>query len=152
MDLNELSWFVSFEMGKHKVLFTGDMTSAGVNKILASSQADSFKKFVMGTTILKIPHHGRKNGCSQEMFDAFGNKPLLCIASDEILTDINEGTSNIPWYSDRTSDKKIDIDGTIQSRKVLTTRKDKDIFLKISDSGNLSVITNCFQNIKTQIL
>ncbi len=152
MDLNELSWFVSFEIGGHKILFTGDVTSEGIQKILSSNKADSFKNFVKGTTVLKVPHHGRKNGCSHELFDAFGNKPILCIASDEILNERNEGTSNIQWYADRTSDQKIKIDGEMQNRKVLTTRKDKDIFLKITDGGELEVMTNCFQNEKSKIL
>lgn len=152
MDLNELSFFVSFKIGEHKVLFPGDMTAAGIRKILDSNKKESFKEFVKGTTILKIPHHGRINGCSQEMFDAFETKPLLCIASDEVLNERNEGTSNIEWYSTRTSDERVNIDGKMQSRKVLTTRKDKDILLKISDTGNITVITNCFKDIKSQIL
>src|SRR3989338_11141679 len=43
MDLNELSWFVSLEIANHKVLFTGDMTCAGINRILASKEAEAFK-------------------------------------------------------------------------------------------------------------
>lgn len=152
MDLNELSYFVSFRIGNHKVLFTGDMTSEGIKKILASNQKTLFQEFVKGTTILKIPHHGRENGCSPEMFDAFGDKPILCIASDKILDEDNEGTANIQWYSDRTSDQRININGTMQNRKVLTTRKDKDICVKVSDTGNITVITNCFRDIKPLIL
>lgn len=152
VDLNELSWFVSFEIGEHKVLFMGDMTAAGIDKILSSDKAKTFKEFVKGTTILKVPHHGRDNGCSQKMFDLFANKPLLCVASDEILNEKNEGTSNIQWYSDRTSDVRISIDGSMQNRKVLTTRKDKDIYFQISDDGNINITTNCFQNIKQAIL
>ncbi|AKB56850.1 ComEC/Rec2 family competence protein [Methanosarcina barkeri] len=152
MDLNELSFFVSIKIGRHKVLFTGDMTAVGVRKILDSNQKSSFKEFVKGTTILKIPHHGRDNGCSQEMFEAFESKPLLCIVSDEILNERNEGTSNTNWYIYRASDKEVNINGVMQSRKVLTTRKDKDILLKISDTGSVSVITNYFKDVKPKIL
>jgi len=152
MDLNELSFFTSFEIGGHKILFTGDMTAEGVKKILKSSKADDFKLFVKGTTILKVPHHGRENGCSEEMFNAFKQKPLLCVVSDKILDETNEGTSNIAWYEDRTSDQKIMIDGKLQSRLVLTTRKDKDIFISISDKGNLDVKTNYFSELRKEIL
>ncbi len=152
MDLNELSWFVSIQFASHKILFTGDMTYSGVNKILASAKAESFKQFVRGTTILKVPHHGRENGCSQEMMDAFGGKPWLCVASDEVLNEANEGTSNIEWYSERTSDVQISIDGVVQNRKVLTTRKDKDIFVQLSDAGHITVATNCFRDIRDTIL
>lgn len=152
IDLNELSWFVSFEIGTSKVLFTGDMTSDGVKKILSSNRATEFKDFVKGTNVLKIPHHGREKGCSQELFNAFGDKPLLCIASDEILNERNEGTSSIEWYPDRTSDDEINIDGEMQNKKVLTTRKDKDIYLQVSDSGKLTVVTNCFCDVKGKLL
>ena len=152
MDLNELSWFTSFEIGGHKVLFTGDMTASGVQKILESDKAEDFKKFVKGTTILKIPHHGRENGCSEEMFEAFEVEPLLCVASDKVLDEQNEGTSNIGWYKNRTSDKEILIDGQLQSRWVLTTRNDGDIFLSISNEGDLEVITHAFKILRKELL
>ena len=94
----------------------------------------------------------RENGCSQELFNAFGGKPLLGIASDEVLNEKNEGTSNIGWYSDKISDTYINIDGTLQNRKVLTTRKDKDIFLQLSSSGETIVVTNVFQAIKASLI
>lgn len=152
MDLNELSWLVSFEIGGQKVLFTGDMTATGVNKILKSNLANEFKDFVKNTSVLKIPHHGRVNGCSQEMFDAFEKKPLVCIASDQVLNEKNEGTSNIPWYADRTSDKKLLIDEEMKNRLVLTTRKDKDIYLEIEEDGIIKISTNVFSNVRDKIL
>lgn len=152
MDLNELSWFVSFEIGSHKVLFTGDMTKSGITKILESGRADEFTQFVRGTTILKVPHHGRENGCSEELFEAFGSQPLLCIASDKVLDEENEGTSNISWYSERTSDEKIEIDGAYQNRNVLTTRKDGDVFVSISAEGQIKVVTNNFSELRRKLL
>lgn len=153
VDLNELSWFVSFEMGARKVLFTGDMTAGGVRKILASPSADEFKEFVKGTTILKVPHHGRENGCSDEMFDAFGGKPLLCIVSDQVLNEENEGTSNVAWYNERTQGVLFTQGGEEQQeRKVLTTRNDGDIYLKISDNGDVHVTVQALRDARTQIL
>jgi beta-lactamase superfamily II metal-dependent hydrolase len=151
MDLNELSWFVSFSIGGHKVLFCGDMTSVGVRKILASKKANAFAKFVAGTTILKIPHHGRENGCSEEMFELFGTKPLACIASDEVLNERNAGTSCIDWYHRRTTEVPITVNKRLEARRVFTTRRDKDIFLKINEEGNISFQTNVFAEIKKEI-
>lgn len=152
IDLNELSWFVSLEIGGHKVLFTGDMTKAGVKKILGSDKATEFTNFVRGTTILKVPHHGRENGCSAEMFENFGHKPLLCVASDKVLDDQNEGTSNIEWYSARTSDTPLNIDGSLQNRKVLTTRKDGDILITISTTGEIEIATNSLKQVRDIVL
>lgn len=151
MDLNELSWFVSFSIGGHKVLFCGDMTSVGIQKILASDKANAFAKFVGGTTILKIPHHGRENGCSEILFELFGAKPLACIASDEVLNERNEGTSSIDWYHRRTSDVPILVNGVLESRRVFTTRRDKDIFLEINEEGSISFQTNVFAAIRKEI-
>ena len=53
------------------------------------------------------------------MFEAFGDEPLLCIASDKVLDEQNEGTSNIGWYKHRTNYEEILIDGRWQSRWVL---------------------------------
>jgi competence protein ComEC len=151
MDLNELSWFVSFSIGEQKILFCGDMTSAGIRKILASDKANAFANFVSGTTIFKIPHHGRENGCSEEMFNLFGAKPLACIASDEVLNERNEGTSSIDWYHRRTSDDPIPVNGAFESRRVFTTRKDKDIYLQINEEGSINFSTNVFAEIRKEI-
>lgn len=153
IDLNELSYLVSLEIGGVKVLFTGDLTAKAVDKILLTDKADDFINFVKGTTILKVPHHGRENGCSQQLFDAIGKMPLLCIVSDEVLNEKNEGTSNTKWYTERTSNQSVKINGTIDNRrKVLTTRQDKDIYIEISENGNIAVQTNYFQNIRQEIL
>lgn len=151
MDLNELSWFVSFSMGEHKVLFTGDMTAAGIRKILASPSAQEFADFVYGTTVLKVSHHGRENGCSQEMFDLFGGEPIACIASDESLNEKNSGTSNIEWYRNRTSDTPVMVNEAKESRKVFTTRKDKDILCRITTDGELSFKTNVFSELRKEL-
>jgi len=152
IDLNELSWLSSFTIGGKKVLFAGDMTAAGVNKILESDKATKFKDFVKGTTILKVPHHGRENGCSQELFDAFENKPLLCIVSDQVLNEKNEGTSATQWYYERTSEESLNINGSLENRRVLTTRSDKDICIEIGEDGTIEVTTNCFADKKETIL
>lgn len=152
IDLNEISLLVSIKYGIHKILFTGDLTAAAVSKILKSDRAVEFKEFVKGTSVLKIPHHGRENGCSEEMFSLFDNKPILCVASDEVLNDRNQGTSNIDWYTKRTSDTKVSINNEMQNRKVLTTRNDKDIMTTFTIGGNIAVLTNCFSEIKGQIM
>jgi L-ascorbate metabolism protein UlaG (beta-lactamase superfamily) len=151
MDLNELSWFISISIANHKVLFTGDMTATGVRRILNSARAEEFSKFVAGTTILKVPHHGRENGCSEEMFDLFGGKPLACVVSDEVLNDRNEGTSNIEWYGARTSDIPVSVNGTMVSRKVFTTRNDGDIFLSINHQNHVQFQTNVFADLRKKI-
>ncbi len=152
MDLNDFSWFSSITYAGHKVLFTGDMTEKGVRQVLESNKAEAFKKFVKGTTILKVPHHGRINGCSEELLGLFGEKPLLCIISDKPIDDQNQNTAKTSWYTQRTSNEEININGIMENRKVLTTRSDGDISLGISSSGEIEVVTNCFSQIKSGLL
>jgi len=151
IDLNEISYFVSISIGNQKVLFPGDMTAAGVKKILESDDAVNFKEFVKGTTILKVPHHGRENGCSQEMFNWFKGEPILCILSDQIINEKNQGTTNTQWYTDRTSKKKVKIDGKMQDRYVLTTRKDHDINVEIASNGSIEIRTKVFDTLRGKI-
>lgn len=152
IDLNEISWLTAITFFDHKILFTGDITKEAVNKILDSTNAANFKAFVKGTSVIKIPHHGRENGCSKELFDLIGTKPLIGIVSDEALNEKNSGTSNIGWYSSYISDKKVKINGEFQERKVLTTRKDKDIFMEFYPDGTFEVHTDCFSSIREAIL
>jgi len=152
VDLNHISYLVAISYKGQKVLFSGDLTADAVTAILASSNAGEFKNFVKGTTVLKVPHHGRDNGCSEELFNLFGNKPLVCIVSDETLCEQNEGTSNTDWYTARTSDTKVVLNGVMSNRKVLTTRSDKDIFFSVSNTGEVAVQTNCFKDVRSQIL
>ena len=153
MDLNELSYFVSFEIGGQKVLFTGDMPATGVKRILESPAAEEFKTFVKGTTILKVPHHGREDGCSQEMFDVFGGQPVLCIVSDQVLNEQNEGTSRVDWYTERTQGVQFNYgNNDLRVRKVLTTRDDGDIYLKIPENGQFYASTQALKETRTTIM
>ena len=95
---------------------------------------------------------GEKNGCSPELFENFGDNPLLCIASDKVLDEQNEGTSNIDWYSARTSDTPLIIDQSPQNRKVLTTRKDGDIFMAISATGDAEIAANALKPVRDNVL
>jgi hypothetical protein len=152
VDLNDISYLVTFTYKGQKILFPGDLTASAVSNILKSSKASGFREFVKGTTILKVPHHGRDNGCSEELFNLFGGKPLICLLSDEALNQRNEGTANTAWYTARTSDTQVSINGVLSNRKVLTTRSDKDIFLSISSTGDVTIQTNYFKDVRPQIL
>ena len=151
IDLNDISFLTAVKFAGHKILFAGDLTANGVKRILASDKASQFREFVSGTTFLKVPHHGRDNGCSLQEFDAFGSQPLLCVVSDKVLDEQNEGTANTAWYTNRTSDQVLNINGKMESRKVLTTRKDDDIYLEICGDGSVKLATKCFSNARQQI-
>ncbi len=59
-NLNDLSEIFLFVQGKTRILFTGDASPLALNNIA--------KLTPHNITILKIPHHGSKNGLTKEFF------------------------------------------------------------------------------------
>ncbi|MCI5130687.1 MAG: hypothetical protein D3904_04025 [Candidatus Electrothrix sp. EH2] len=118
-----------------KVLFGGDLPESGWKSLLENQK---FVSAISGTTILKVPHHGRKEGCSEALFEKIS--PMLCIISDKSLDKDNKNTVATNWYSTRTSGCNV-VGGT-EKRKVLSTRSDNSIFIKINENGEFWVHTN----------
>ncbi|MBR0650781.1 hypothetical protein GXW78_13985 [Roseomonas terrae] len=81
-DTNNLSLAAVVSMGSVSVLFPGDLERAGMRNVL---HAPLFARAVSNVHVLVAPHHGRENGCSQDLFDAmYSHKPQLCIMSARI--------------------------------------------------------------------
>ncbi|MBI4004857.1 hypothetical protein HY358_01835 [Candidatus Roizmanbacteria bacterium] len=59
-DSNDASFIVTFEQNAVKTLFTGDAPQSVLQTLLGKSELKS--------DILKIPHHGSKNGLTREFF------------------------------------------------------------------------------------
>jgi competence protein ComEC len=116
-----------------KILFGGDLPDSGWVDLL---KQEKFRNAIKGTTIFKVPHHGRKEGCSETLFNYIS--PKLCIISDKPIDDSNVNTVATAWYTERTSGIKFGDD----IRKVLTTRNDGSIFLEVQDNGSWSVCLN----------
>lgn len=120
-----------------KLLFGGDLPASGWENLLKKSD---FVSAVSGTNVFKVPLHGRQEGCCQALFDLKEFKPLLCIISDKSLEKDNKSTVAMDWYSKRASGCRIvGYDGP---RKVLTTRSDGSIFIKINEKGSCWVYPN----------
>ena len=116
-----------------KMLFGGDLPDNGWINLLKD---DAFRKAIIDVDILKVPHHGRKEGCSEELFKYI--HPKLCIVSDKPIDDSNRNTVATAWYEART--KGIRFGNNV--RKVLTTRNDGSIFIEVSDNGSWTVYLN----------
>jgi len=115
-----------------KMLFGGDLPDSGWANLL---RQDGFISAIKGTNIFKVPHHGRKEGYSEELFRYIS--PKLCIISDKSIDETNKNTVATDWYTHRsTGINIIKSDGTIENRKVLTTRKDNSIFIESNENGN----------------
>ena len=113
-----------------KILFGGDLPESGWKSLL---RQQDFVSAISGTTIFKVPHHGRKEGCCQALFDLQNFKPKLCIISDKAIEKDNKNTVATDWYTKRASGCKVV--GEVKPRSVLTTHSDHSIFIEIDDTG-----------------
>jgi beta-lactamase superfamily II metal-dependent hydrolase len=121
-DENNLSLAVFLHYREFCMLFPGDMERAGWLKLL---ERPDFVTTLKKTRILVASHHGRANGCCEEMFE-LGWKPQIVIMSDAGIQ--FESQASAPWYAARS--EGIRYGG--EYRSVFTTRRDKWISLEVT--------------------
>ena len=50
------------------------------------------------------------------MLDLFGAPPRLCILSDGILNESDEGGPQTEWYANRTAESDLSVEGVLRAR------------------------------------
>ena len=112
-DENNLSCVVLLKCHCRGVLFTGDLEKDGWLALLGQ---ENFKQALRDTNVLIASHHGRENGCCQEIFQFC--KPYYIVISDKGYMYDTQRT--IPFY------RRFAQGGPFrgETRHVLTTRKD----------------------------
>jgi len=132
-NINNYSILTLIEYGNDKVILPGDMESNGWTALL---QESDFKEAIKGTTILVASHHGRESGYCPELFDIIN--PEITIISDGKYCD----TSATELYINHTSGfgiRKPNSEDQKQ-RKVLSTRKDGNIYISITDTNKIILV------------
>jgi beta-lactamase superfamily II metal-dependent hydrolase len=124
-DENNLSLAVFAHYRGFTMLFPGDLERAGWLKLL---ERPEFVAQLKRVTVLVASHHGRANGCCQEMFE-LGWQPRAVIMSDAGIQ--YETQATVPWYAARC--EGIEYGG--EFRSVFTTRRDWRITLDVTDAG-----------------
>lgn len=121
-DENNLSLVVFLEYQGWKFVFPGDMESEGWEELL--KQAD-FRKELKTVDIFFASHHGRENGCSEEVFEYCN--PFWVVISDKAKGHQTQETTD--WYASFAKG------GPFEGKKrfVLTTRKDGSIQFEVLD-------------------
>ena len=79
-----------------KVLFTGDLESAGWEWLIAHDQ-DFVQTIKYGVDILIAPHHGHKSGFPKALFDVIGNVKMVIHSKDSEAG--KDGTDVATQYS-----------------------------------------------------
>ena len=120
-DTNNLSLVTFVHYGNFTILFPGDLEKAGWRELL---KYKAFRNELKRVTVLVAAHHGRENGCCDEVFNFCS--PRIVIISDARKQYDTQETSN--WYGNRVYGYNT-IGG--EKRKVLTTRKDGKITIYI---------------------
>lgn len=126
-DPNSISAVTILSYNGFKLLSGGDLPKEGWIDML---RKPDFVSAIKGTTVLKASHHGREVGYCEELFEHIS--PLLCIVSDKNIDDSNENTEVTEWYRNKCSG--VNVVGSTERRKVLTTRCDGSIFLRVESA------------------
>lgn len=134
-DPNTASAVTTLSYAGVKILFGGDLPASGWESLLKNSK---FVNAISGTTIFKVPHHGRKEGCCEALFEKIS--PKLCVISDKAMGKDNKNTVATAWYTQRALG--CNVVGAKEKRKVVSTRSDNSIFVKVSSEGTFWVYTN----------
>ncbi|MER9266081.1 hypothetical protein NKI63_16140 [Mesorhizobium sp. M0410] len=112
-DENNLSMVVHLTCNGKGIMFPGDLERAGWLKLL---ELEDFRQALRDTNVLVASHHGRENGCCEEIFEYC--KPYYVVISDKGY--MYDTQKTIPFYRRFTKSGPF----RNETRNVLTTRKD----------------------------
>ena len=132
---NDLSMVVFFDFGANKVCYSGDMTRKGWLGLLRDA---NFRAELPGTSIFMASHHGREDGCCEELYTIGGLSPVVTIVSDSGIQHATQET--VQWYGNRSTG--FDLDG--RTRRVLTTRDDGSIEMNIDAGGAIQIAVGLY--------
>jgi beta-lactamase superfamily II metal-dependent hydrolase len=121
-DENNLSMAVFLKCHGTGVMFTGDLEKAGFRELL---KKETFRQALRETNVYVASHHGRENGCSDEVAELLTNVYYVVI-SDKGYAHTTQET--LPFY------RSIAKGGPFRdnTRRVLTTRRDGRIGFQFS--------------------
>jgi beta-lactamase superfamily II metal-dependent hydrolase len=137
-DTNNLSLTVFIRYGVFTILFAGDLEAAGWRALL---RVPGFVTDLASVNVFVASHHGRENGCCEEVFGACC--PDVFVISDEEHQFDSQDTTD--WYRQRA--RGIPDVGAVPDlflgyprRYVLTTRHDGTLLMRVAPNGRFHII------------
>lgn len=136
-DTNNLSLVVFVRYGAFTILFAGDLEAAGWRALL---RVPGFIADVLSVNMFVASHHGRENGCCEEVFQI--SRPDVFVISDDEHRYNSQDTTD--WYRQRARGIA-NISGIPHPvfgyplRYVLTTRRDGTLSVQVEPSGRFLV-------------
>ena len=134
-DENNLSLVVILKAYGLTICFPGDMEIAGWRNLLRDP---AFVRAIGDVNIFVASHHGRANGCCEELFTYTALNPAIVVISDAGIEFATQET--VAWYRRRAGGITLNGD----NRHVLTTRHDGRIF----DRSNATEYNGCRRHMK----
>ncbi len=131
---NDLSVAFFVWLGSFKMLFAGDLEAKGWRGMLANL---NFRQQLAGVNIFVASHHGRVNGCYEELFKLM--KPEIIVISDDVIQ--HETQETTAWYRQRCHGAGLIADPS-QRRYVMTTRNDGALRISGSADGSWHLYPN----------
>ena len=120
-DTNNLSLLVFLDVGSVSFVLPGDLERAGWLELLKIPDVQGLLKRV---NVFVASHHGRESGYCREVFD-YCHPSLIVMSDGPIQHDTQQMATT---YAQHASGAYFTTDGTQKLRKVVTTRKDGNIF------------------------
>lgn len=130
IDTNKLSQLVFITYKTTRICIPGDLTTPAWEKHLLN---ENVRILLGGTDIFVASHHGREDGFNENVFKYC--KPEVIILSDkDIIHSTQEGQTQT--YAGQVKGSGIVFNGNTTSlRKVLTTRSDGHLWIRIEEDG-----------------
>lgn len=127
-DENNLSLVTILKWPGFSICYPGDMEVAGWRALVRDPL---FCAEIARVDVLVASHHGRANGCSEELFQRTGWRPRAVIISDAGIQHATQETCE--WYRSRS--QGICVIGDPRERRVITTRTDGTITFTFDSAG-----------------
>jgi beta-lactamase superfamily II metal-dependent hydrolase len=131
-DENNLSLVVILKAHGLTICFPGDMEIAGWKNLLRNP---AFIEAIGEVNVFVASHHGRENGCCDELFSRTNLKPAIVAISDSGIEYATQET--VGWYRSRVTG--MNLNG--ERRHVLTTRRDGRILIEASPNSTTVNVT-----------
>lgn len=136
-EANDLSLALFVGSNNFSILFGGDLEQAGWRLLLANPH---FRRHLAGIKVLVASHHGRDNGCCEEIFNCC--RPDVVVISDYEHRHTTQQTTG--WYGHRVKgivDKTSPFYGIggPTFRRALTTRSDGSLQIDVRPDGSYTI-------------
>lgn len=127
---NDLSLALFVRYGAFTIFFAGDLEANGWCGMMADP---GFRAWAASTSVFVASHHGRENGCHDELFNVM-TPQIIVISDDNKEHDTQDTHAYYHWRC-----HGIPVRGTNRQRHVYTTRSDGSLHIGVNTDSNWTI-------------